>query len=275
MGPSGIPSEAYNPRGVAMQVSSFFDESGKFKDHRIIAIGCVAALNQHLDSFADEWGRLLALNGMKAFHTTKALRHHVPLGTKNDALGLKKRITALLPFVACIRKHLEVAVGCWIDVKAFKALPSHFFKVFGNDPSYMAFVRSLLHVLDFTGDNDQIVLVCDEDEQTALAFYGLYKRVKMVMADVRCKLKAISFGDDTALFAVQASDFVASMVRLDALSKRDKRKNTYKPLFEALTAHPQATERIWYAGIGKGDKAALLAIAKDTIADLRRRKLIS
>src|SRR6266436_6670581 len=101
-----------------MTVSGFIDESGKFRDHKVICIGCVAAFNQHVQDFALEWGKLLYVNGMKSFHTTRALRHHVPLGTKTDAIGVEKRIDALLPFIACIRKNLEVAIGCWIDVKA-------------------------------------------------------------------------------------------------------------------------------------------------------------
>jgi hypothetical protein len=259
-----------------MTISGFIDESGKFKDHRIICIGCVAAFNEHVEDFAHEWGRLLALNGMKTFHTTKALKHHVPLGEKTDALGLGKRTEALLPFVACIRKHLEIAIGCWVDAKAFKALPSHFFRVFGDNPAYMAFMRTMQRILDFAPPRDGIVLVCDEDEETAFEFYKLYRRIKKVMPGVRKKLNAISFCDDNFVFAVQAADFVASMVRLDALARRDKKKHQYRRLFKALTAQPDKKyERIWYAGVGKGDKDSLEKIARNTIADLRQRKLIS
>jgi Protein of unknown function (DUF3800) len=258
-----------------MTVSAFIDESGKFKDHKIICIGCVAAFNQHVDEFAHEWGRLLALNGMKNFHATKALKHHVPLGVRNAALGLKDRTDALLPFIACIRKYLSVAIGLWIDVKVFNGLPPHFFQVFGHDPSYMAFVRTILQAVDFTPDRDGMVLVCDEDQETALAFYRLYRRVKQVMPSVKRKLQAISFCDDNAVFAVQAADLVASMVRLDALARRDRKKHEYRRLFRALTAQPEKYERIWYCGIARGDKKALLQTAKDTTEDLRRRKLIT
>ena len=257
-----------------MTVSGFIDESGKFKDHKVICIGCVAAFSQRIDDFAREWGRLLALNGMKNFRASKALKHHVPLGTKNSALGLKDRTDALLPFIACIRKYLEIAIGCWIDVKAFKALPSHFFQVFGNDPSYMAFVRTLLQVVDFTPDRDGLVLACDEDEETALQFYRLYRRIKKVMPGVKRKLGAISFCDDNQVFAIQGADLVASMVRLDALARRDKKKHDYQRLFKALTAQPGKHERIWFCGIAKGDKKALMKTADDTTKDLKRRKLV-
>src|SRR5882672_4058298 len=139
-GRSNTKGSAALRREISMTVSGFIDESGKFRDHKIICIGCVAAFNERLGGFAQEWGRLLQSNGMMNFHATKALRHHVPLGTKIEAKGLEQRIDALLPFIACIRKHLEVVIGCWVDAKAFKELPSDFFRVFGNDPSYMAFV---------------------------------------------------------------------------------------------------------------------------------------
>ena len=258
-----------------MTVSSFIDESGKFRDHKVICIGCVAGFNQHVDDFAHEWGRLLQLNGMKNFHTNRSLKHHVTLGTKNDALGIEKRIHALLPFIACIRKNLEVAMGCWVDVKAFKSLPSHFFKVFGDDPSYMAFVRTMLQIVDFIPDRDGLVLVCDEDEETAVQFYRLYRRVKRVMPKVRSKLNAISFCDDNYVFGVQASDFIASLVRLDASARRDKKKGEYRRLFEVLTAPPERHERIWYCGVGKGDKGSLQKIAIGVIDDLKKRGLIT
>ena len=39
------------------QVSAFVDESRKFKDHKVIAIGCVAGYNEQVGEFAQEWGR--------------------------------------------------------------------------------------------------------------------------------------------------------------------------------------------------------------------------
>ena len=89
------------------------------------------------------------------------------------------------------------------------------------------------------------------------------------------KLAAISFCDDTHVLAVQAADLIAAMVRLDALARRDKKKHHFRRLFQALTANPKKDERIWFCGIAKGDKKALLQTAKDTTEDLKRRKLIT
>ncbi len=259
-----------------MAVSTFIDESGKFRDHRIICIGCVASFDNHVDEFANEWGRLLYLNGMKNFHTSEALKHHVALGLKNPALGLKERTDALLPFVGCIRKYLAVAIGLWIDVKAFNLLPEQLLRMYGRDPIYMAFVRTILQVLHFIPDRDRMVMVCDEDEETAKNFYDLYRRVKKVHPEAKRKIVAISFCDDHYVFAVQAADFIASMVRLDALARRDKKKHQYRRLFKALTADPDHKhERIWYCGVAKGDKRALGKLADELIAQWKKEKKIS
>jgi hypothetical protein len=257
-----------------MTVSSFFDESGKFKDHEIISIGCVAAFNQHVEEFARNWGRLLHINGLKELTAKQALNHKRPLSAKVDAFGVRNRTDALVPFIDCMRKHLEVIVGCVVDVAEFKSLPPHFFQVFGKDPAYMAFVRCIQEVCHFTPSNDGIVLCCDEDEETTLAFYRLYKQVKRKMPGLKRKLNAISFCDDRVLFGLQASDFVASLIRLDARKRLTKTMHDYDALFEAMTAHPTKDERLWFCGIATANRETLQTIAQDTLEDLRRRKLI-
>jgi Protein of unknown function (DUF3800) len=254
------------------QVSAFVDESGKFKDHKVIAIGCVAAYNEQLHDFAQEWGRHLILNGLNDLSAKKALNYSRPLSKKNTDVGLTNRIDTLRPFVACIRKHLQVAVGCVVDVRVFKQLPSHFFQVFGSDPSYMAFMRIMLQLAEFASASDKISLICDEDEQTALAFYRLYRRIKKVAPGVQKRLVAISFADDRFLFALQAADLIAALIRLEKTAQLIRTKYDYKPLYKALVAQPEKHERIWYCGIATGDKKALTKTATNVIAQLKKEK---
>src|ERR1700683_88712 len=49
-------------------VTSFFDESGKFKDHKVISFGGVSSYNEDFPAFAEEWNRLLVKNGLKVLH---------------------------------------------------------------------------------------------------------------------------------------------------------------------------------------------------------------
>src|SRR5271157_2894345 len=65
------------------QVSAFVDESGKFKDHKVIAIGCVAGYNEQVGEFAQEWGRQLFLNGLNDLSAKAVLNYSRPLSKKN------------------------------------------------------------------------------------------------------------------------------------------------------------------------------------------------
>jgi hypothetical protein len=50
-----------------MTVSAHFDESGKFKDHDVISIGCVGGFAERFENgFVNEWGTLLNAYGLKA-----------------------------------------------------------------------------------------------------------------------------------------------------------------------------------------------------------------
>jgi hypothetical protein len=92
-------------------VTTFFDESGKFKDHDVVCFGGVASYAEDIARFAQEWGRLLAINGIKEFSAKDAFNPRRPLGKKNSAIGVRKRTTALRPFIQCIRNNLLVVTG--------------------------------------------------------------------------------------------------------------------------------------------------------------------
>jgi hypothetical protein len=64
------------------QVSAFVDESGKFRDHRFIAIGCVAGYTEDLTHFVHEWNRHLVLNGLTVLHAKKVLNYRRPISKK-------------------------------------------------------------------------------------------------------------------------------------------------------------------------------------------------
>src|SRR5580704_8344860 len=131
-----------------MLISAFFDESGKFKDHSTIAFGGVAAVPGDFNAFGSEWEKHLRLNGLKVLTMKQALNSRKPLSPKRKALGITNRIDALLPFVECIRRHLQNVVGIAVDVDAFKASPDHLRRVWSDDPIYMAFARTLLAVME-------------------------------------------------------------------------------------------------------------------------------
>jgi len=68
----------------------------------------------------------------------------------------------------------------------------------------MTFVRIALHITEFTPEGSKVTMICDDDEETALPFFDLYRRVKGRWPDARRKFGGIAFVDDRYLFGVQA-----------------------------------------------------------------------
>lgn len=244
-------------------ISAFLDESGKHYDREVICFGGVYSYNEHFDDFADEWGRWLWRNGLKVLTCKEALKFSKPLSTKNDRVGLEKRIDDLKPFIACIRKYLLVVSGTTIDVAAFKKQPSHLFEMMGNDPLYAAFAREVLQIIDFCSPADKIILICDEDEQTAETFYKLYRRIKKVWPQAKERLAGITFADDKVLFALQAADLVTSLIRLEAGRRMLNLPYDYESLFACLAVNPANGERIWQAEISFNGEHTLTEFAND------------
>jgi len=253
-------------------VSAFFDESGKFKDHKVISIAGVASFAQEFQGFGTEWERLLRTNGLSDLSAKNVLNPNRALSKKNTEVGLQKRIGTLLPFVLCIRKHLQVVTGVAVDVAVFRKLPSHFFQILGHDPAYVAFLRSMLRVVEFTPSKDKINLICDDEEQTALPFYHLYRRMKKVLPEAKEKMASISFADDRYLFGLQASDFVSSIIRQQVTKEMKRVKYDYEPLFTALTKSPEPHERLWTVEIAKGGRTTLLKLADDMKKEINKAK---
>lgn len=252
-------------------VTTFFDESGKFKDHKVIAFGGVASYNEDFLPFANEWARLLFRNGLPALSGKNILNAKRPLSRKNSRLGIRERNEDLAPFITCIRTHLQIVIGMTIDVVAFEKLPSHFFQAYGGDPIFVAFARSILEVIEFTPDNDKISFTCDDEEKTAFHLYRLYRRIKKVWPDARKKFAAITFADDKALFALQAADLVSSIMRLEANRRWHKARYDYLPLFRALSRHPQRGEKLWNVLTAFADTPMLRGVS-DSLNTERERQ---
>jgi hypothetical protein len=253
-------------------VTAFFDESGKFKDHKVISFAGVAGFNEEFQPFADEWGRLLYRNGLQILSAKDAFNARRPLSRKNTRVGVKERNEDLCQFVGCIRKHLSVVTGVTIDVRAFKKLPSHFFQSYGNDPVFVAFARALLKVVEFTPDPDKISFICDDEEQVAFHIYRLYRRIKRVYPEARKKLVGITFADDRVLFGLQAADLVAALMRLEAGRKWLRTRYDYAPLFNALSKFPERHERIWEVSTAFADKPTLIGLAHALKTEREKQK---
>lgn len=259
-----------------MTISAFFDESGKHNDHKVVSFGGVCSFNKEIADFSRDWGHLLHTNGLRELSAKNVFNPNVPLSSKNTDTGLDKRIRDLIPFVECIRKNIQVITGTAIDVRAYKKLPSHYFQVFGDDPVYTSFLRSLLRILEFTPDQERVVIVCDDEEKTALPFYKLYRRVRKVWPKAKTQLVALSFADDRYLYGLQAADLIASIIRLEVRRKLVRLPYVYQPLFEELKKPiDHKREAVWDLSIAMGTKENLRSLAEELKTEYEKALKIS
>lgn len=174
-----------------------------------------------------------------------------------------------MPFVLCIRKHIQNIIGVAVDVPTFKSLPSHARRILGDDPHYLAFTRVLIGVLEHLHLQDAVSIICDDEQSTAWPMYLLYRKVKLAFSDVHARLRSISFADDELFYALQAADLVASLVRMEARNIFHDELYDYQPLFKAFTM-PETTDALWNFGTCFADREKLSATARD-YAELQKK----
>src|ERR1700722_5557458 len=160
---------------------AFFDESGKFKDKRVVSFcGFVAPLPK-VREFEEEWSSILKQYELSCLTMKRALRRTIPFSPNTRAESREERNAAFLPFIQCIRKHFELGVALTIDVAAFEKVPIQAKRRLGgsDDPHYLAFLQALTTIgMYVVGKDDKISLICDDDQATAVNCYKLYSRVR-------------------------------------------------------------------------------------------------
>jgi hypothetical protein len=255
-----------------MLVSAFFDESGKPDDHKVVTFGGMASFQRDIGEFAMDWRRLLRSKGLTMISAKNAFNPRRPLSQKCPDLDVETRTKSLMPFFDCIRKNIQVITGSAIDVEAYKQLPSHYFQIFGDKPIYTLFLRAVLRVLEFTPDHDKVSITCDDEEQTAKAFYLLYRRVKKVWPLAKHQLICLGFGDDRYIYGLQAADMISGLMRLEMTRTLKMASYDYQALFKYVTRPIERHERAWDFSIGMGTKAALPELAEGLKAEYEKRK---
>jgi hypothetical protein len=215
----------------------YFDESGKFKDHEVISFCGLCSPLSRVQEFEEEWKRLLRSCEIESLSMKKALRRSRRLSLCIDKQSAQERTEILKPFALCIRKHFEIGVAIAVDVKAYQQISAVAKKQIGgsDDPYYLAFLCGIMGPSRRLRDEDKMHLICDDDENTALNCYRLYRRVKIVDPTLRHRLVALTFASDKEFVPLQAADMLSSLVRLQALRQFRNEYFEYVSLFHALT----------------------------------------
>jgi Protein of unknown function (DUF3800) len=243
----------------------FFDESGKFKDKRVVSFCGLCSPLARIIEFEEEWRGLLRSHGLAELSMKRALRRKIPLGKNIVAASVEERNAALTPFADCIRKHFEMGVAITVDVEAYKKWPIHAKQKFagGSDnPHYFAFLNGLLTCTRYVRNDDRISLICDDDKETALNCYRIYGHVRKIEPDIKRILVAITFAEDSEFTPLQGADFLASLCRLEAGKLMHRDYYEYMPLFRHLTA----------SSSNGGMKWAVRFYSKEHLDDLNNRK---
>lgn len=219
---------------------SFWDESGKFKQHPIISFCGVAASPAKLQIFENEWHELLRRHELPWLKMSEALRTTRKLSRVIPAQSAPERIESLKPFAKCIFENLELGIADAIDVEGYRRISPAARKRIGNsdDPFYLAFSSGVMEAVRYVGNDDKVSIVCDDDEETALNCFRFYRRIRIVYhtekVDARRKLCSIAFADDKEFPALQAADMISALVRLEAHRRFERRFYSFAPLLEYL-----------------------------------------
>jgi hypothetical protein len=247
---------------------SYFDESGKFKDHRVVSFCGVVASPESRTAFTEAWNMLLRKNQLSALHTTHALKASRCLSPVIRNESPKERCDSLKPFVDCILNNLDFGVSITIDVIGFsKWEPGAKKRVGGSDdPAYVGFMQAMLAVKKYAcRDDDRVSIICDDDEDTALNFYQLYRRFKRIDPELKKKLVSLSFSDDELYPALQAADLVAGLMRLEALRVFRYHTHDFRPLTEGLMKQRVDQKLKWIGLIGDSKKIEEIGLRLSTL----------
>ncbi len=251
---------------------SFFDESGKFQDHQVVAFCGFGASDAQLKEFDKQWENQLLRCGMDALHWVKARRCGKALGDRIGPQSLQERINDLKPFADCVNDYLGLGAACVFEVTGYASFAQDSKNLLGgsDNPFYVQFLRTVMLLAEFARPGENITMMCDEDEETAWNCYRLYRRVKEIHPKVGRRLAAISFADDVYFPALQAADMLSFLCREQAKLQWFGESYEYRDFFRYLT-DPRGTSNLrWQVAFKNMDD--LQKLEKSLVRKQQRRE---
>ena len=228
---------------------AYFDESGKHTDHPVVSFGGVCAQEHNVEAFNQAWRKVLDFYKLPSLHMKEAARYTRPLSSKVPAQTLEQRMAVVKPFVDCINSHLEVGfIQAW-DVEGFRSLSKTARAALGSpeDPYHLAFVRGILSLVDYVHEDSKISVICDDDETTAWDCYRYYRGARRADPKIQKYVVSLSFADDRYFPALQASDMVAWLARLEAKRRFNNIPYAWAGLLDYLISDQGPGRVTWYA----------------------------
>jgi hypothetical protein len=223
---------------LAIRLSGYFDESGKFKDHKVIAFcGLLSPVNDWY-ALQVEWDSLLRRYGISSLHMSGGvLNFKRGLSKKRPALGKEERIKVIRQFILAIKKNIEVGIAPAVDVQGYNSLPSHFKnEIGGEDPYYWAFSCAMAGVLEHLNavPGSKTTIACDDEEKYFIQCYKLLAKFKLREPILRDKFISMCAGDDREFPQLQAADLLAYITRSEAEYRFLNKPYEFRELYQEL-----------------------------------------
>lgn len=197
-----------------------FDESGKQRDHKVVALAAICAEDDTLQTFNAEWRKLLRYFEIDALHLKKFMQVSACLSPKiPKAKGLEDRAKLLKPFADCINDFLEFGILQAWDVAGFHSIPKSFRYQMGSvdDPYLLAFAYGLMRITEHSKEEQKVSIICDHDQEIALDCLKHFNGMRHADKKYSSKLISMTFADDRFFPSLQAADMAAYFVRLEAM----------------------------------------------------------
>jgi hypothetical protein len=196
-------------------VHVYCDESGKHKNNAVVSFVALCMQAKALEGFEERWKSLLRQYELSELHMVAVSRLSQRVGCRFErGQTAGERVELLKPFVDCINGEMETGLVNICDSQGFSLIPEKQRKALSDlkDPYHLEFIRGLDALAQYAPD-DELAIVCDDDEDTAWESYRMYRRLRGVRFAIKDKIKSISFADSIAYPALQAADMVSYLSR--------------------------------------------------------------
>lgn len=196
-------------------VHVYCDESGKHKSNVVVSFVALCMQAKSLEGFEERWKALLRQYELSELHMVEVSRLSQTVGSKFiKKQTAEERVELLKPFVDCINSEMETGLVNIFDSQAFSLIPEKQRRALAdlNNPYHLEFIRGLDALAQYA-PNEDLAIVCDDDEETAYESYRKYRKLRGLRSAVKDKVKCLSFADSVAYPALQAADMVSYLSR--------------------------------------------------------------
>lgn len=197
----------------------YFDDNGSVSSSNFVCLAGYASPHTRWDAFVPEWREMLRRHGIKMIH----MKDLMPLRGEYEKLGwdYPKRDAVLTECIDIINRCAFNGFGIGVDAKHWRALKTEERAYLGN-PITLCFERILRRVVEKfrnVGQEVHVPVTFDDNPQYAPTFYARWSDLRKTRPDLKRRIGAITFADDSIYYPLQAADLLAHQTGKDVQQK--------------------------------------------------------